>query len=164
MSAVTVLGKVLGYPSCCIIAHEARGAVGKFGPSEDVRAAMRKIPRGCRYHWVPCASCASQILLGTATFRSLLTYDRPLVDLTSKLDHPKVQREAQKVLTAEEYELYDMAASKGIQSLCKASFSFLEQGQAPPSLSKRAADSNPPKAIRKACFKRPSTGKKRVPM
>ena len=113
VSGVHVLGKVLGYPICCITSHEKRLSVGQVSPSEMARKAMKKIPRGCRYHWIPCDSCASQIIQGAATFASLLVYSRPLVDLTGKLALPVVQQHAMEVLSQEEYAIYEKVAKEG---------------------------------------------------
>lgn len=108
------MGKVLGYPNCCITSHEKRLARGQPAPSELACRAMKKIPKGCKYHWIPCEKCASQILLGTATFASLLVYKRPLIDLTGKLTLPVVEQHAKDVLTQEEYKLYEAVAKEGI--------------------------------------------------
>eukprot|EP00933_Yihiella_yeosuensis_P005512 TRINITY_DN110039_c0_g1_i1.p1 TRINITY_DN110039_c0_g1~~TRINITY_DN110039_c0_g1_i1.p1 ORF type:complete len:161 (+),score=27.97 TRINITY_DN110039_c0_g1_i1:40-522(+) len=117
--AAVVVGKVLGYPECCVVAHQGRISAGKLASSQLSRDAMAKAPAKCRYHWVPCDACAQKILSGTGSFKSLLTYQRPLIDLSTKLDMPSVQSHAAKVLTAEEYAVYEAVAAHGTGSLHK---------------------------------------------
>ena len=152
-SGIRVMGKVLGYPDCCITSHEKRLARGQAAPSELACRAMKTIPKGCKYHWIPCQKCASQILLGTATFASLLVYKRPLIDLTGKLTLPVVQQHAKDMLTQEEYKLYEAVATEGIGKHFKFSAPSLAQprnGQQSLKRPARKQSTEPPSAKRKA--------------
>ena len=154
VSGVQVLGKVLGYPICCITSHEKRLSMGQAYPSETACKAMKKIPRNCRYHWIPCDKCASQILLGTATFASLLAYNRPLIDLTGKLSLPVVQQHAREVLTQEEYAMYEKVAEEGHSKVFK--FPVPVPGSAAKSSSAEPKD-------RAHAFKKPASKRGREP-
>mmetsp|Transcript_69952 Transcript_69952/g.167924 ORF Transcript_69952/g.167924 Transcript_69952/m.167924 type:complete len:155 (+) Transcript_69952:103-567(+) len=110
-AAAAVVGKVLGYPNCCIDAHGARISSNRIASSELAHRAMGTAPAKCRYHWIPCEACSKRIVEGKSTFRSLLTWARPLENLENNLAHPAVQRQAESVLDAEEYALYQSLAS-----------------------------------------------------
>lgn len=105
------LGKVLGYPECCVTKHVQRSIDESFSglPDERQRKAMEKAPKGCRYHWIPCMDCATEIIEGRATFESLLTYKRPLVELigTGRIGIPEVRCHAREVLDDHEFAIYE---------------------------------------------------------
>eukprot|EP00971_Amphidinium_carterae_P335823 6471872-Amphidinium_carterae.1 len=114
LRAIVVMGMVLGYPECCTDEHRVRISSGSIYPSALARQAMATAPKTCRYHWIPCKDCAERLINGSATFKSLLTWDRPLTDLAANLQHAAVQRRAQSVLSNADYELFqDWAARAG---------------------------------------------------
>lgn len=120
ISAFAVLGKVLGYPECCTMAYEVRCVGKKMAPTELARQAMRKAPQHCRYHWIPCEKCAQLIVRGEVSFESLLTWKRPLIDLTAKLSLPQVREHAEAVLNEEEYAVYEQMKISGIGNSLQA--------------------------------------------
>merc|ERR1711879_335964 len=100
---LTVVGKVMGYPPCCVRRFANRITDGDLSPPSLARSAMALAPKTCRYHWIPCDACARKIIARKATFASLLTYKRPLTELMGKLGLPAVRAHARALLVEEEF-------------------------------------------------------------